>query len=206
MTGVQTCALPICDEIKIGSGLTGVLYVLDEPSIGLHQKDNDRLLQTLIGLKDLGNTVIVVEHDEEAMLKADFIIDIGPEAGVNGGKIIASGDINDIRESENSLTGKYLSKKLKINVPIKRRVVSNGGHLTVNGACGNNLKNIDVEFPLGTLTCVTGVSGGGKSTLVLETLWKGLSREINKSKNIPLKHQSIEGLHYIDKKIGRAHV
>ena len=184
---------------QIGSGLTGVLYVLDEPSIGLHQKDNDRLLQTLIGLKDLGNTVIVVEHDEEAMLKADFIIDIGPEAGVNGGKIIASGDINDIRESENSLTGKYLSKKLKINVPIKRRVVSNGGHLIVNGACGNNLKNIDVEFPLGTLTCVTGVSGGGKSTLVLETLWKGLSREINKSKNIPLKHQSIEGLHYIDK-------
>jgi len=184
---------------QIGSGLTGVLYVLDEPSIGLHQKDNDRLLQTLIGLKDLGNTVIVVEHDEEAMLKADFIIDIGPEAGVNGGKIIASGDINDIRESENSLTGKYLSKKLKINVPIKRRVVSNGGHLIVNGACGNNLKNIDVKFPLGTLTCVTGVSGGGKSTLVLETLWKGLSREINKSKNIPLKHQSIEGLHYIDK-------
>ena len=184
---------------QIGSGLTGVLYVLDEPSIGLHQKDNDRLLQTLIGLKDLGNTVIVVEHDEEAMFKADFIIDIGPGAGINGGEIIASGNINNIRETENSLTGKYLSKKLEINVPIKRRAIKNGGHLIVNGACGNNLKNINVKFPLSTLTCVTGVSGGGKSTLVLETLWKGLSRDINKSKNIPLKHQNIEGIHFIDK-------
>jgi len=184
---------------QIGSGLTGVLYVLDEPSIGLHQKDNERLLETLIGLKNLGNTVIVVEHDEDAIRKADFIIDIGPGAGVNGGKISAFGNLNNIIESEKSLTGKYLSGKLEIKVPLKRRLINKNKNIIVNGACGNNLKNINVKFPLGTFTCVTGVSGGGKSTLVLETLWKSLSRNINKSKVIPAEHKSIEGIEFIDK-------
>ena len=184
---------------QIGSGLTGVLYVLDEPSIGLHQKDNERLLETLIGLKNLGNTVIVVEHDEDAIRKADFIIDIGPGAGVNGGKISAFGNLNNIIESEKSLTGKYLSGKLEIKVPLKRRLINKNKNIIVNGACGNNLKNINVKFPLGTFTCVTGVSGGGKSTLVLETLWKSLSRNINKSKVIPAEHKSIRGVEFIDK-------
>ena len=184
---------------QIGSGLTGVLYVLDEPSIGLHQKDNERLLETLIGLKDLGNTVIVVEHDEEAIRKADFIIDIGPGAGVHGGNISAFGDISKIINSKNSLTGKYLSKKLEIKIPEKRRTIKKDKNITIYGAKGNNLKNIDVQFPLGTFTCVTGVSGGGKSTLVLETLWKGLSRTINKSKVIPADHKKIEGIEFIDK-------
>ena len=184
---------------QIGSGLTGVLYVLDEPSIGLHQKDNERLLETLIGLKNLGNTVIVVEHDEDAIRKADFIIDIGPGAGVNGGKISAFGNLKNIIDSEKSLTGKYLSGKLEIKVPLKRRLINKNKNIIVNGACGNNLKNINVKFPLGTFTCVTGVSGGGKSTLVLETLWKSLSRNINKSKVIPAEHKSIAGIEFIDK-------
>ena len=184
---------------QIGSGLTGVLYVLDEPSIGLHQKDNERLLETLIGLKNLGNTVIVVEHDEDAIRKADFIIDIGPGAGVNGGKISAFGNLKNIIDSEKSLTGKYLSGKLEIKVPLKRRLINTNKNIIVNGACGNNLKNINVKFPLGTFTCVTGVSGGGKSTLVLETLWKSLSRNINKSKVIPAEHKSIAGIEFIDK-------
>ena len=184
---------------QIGSGLTGVLYVLDEPSIGLHQKDNERLLETLIGLKNLGNTVIVVEHDEDAIRKADFIIDIGPGAGVNGGKISAFGNLKNIIDSEKSLTGKYLSGKLEIKVPLKRRLINTNKNIIVNGACGNNLKNINVKFPLGTFTCVTGVSGGGKSTLVLETLWKSLSRNINKSKVIPAEHKSIVGIEFIDK-------
>jgi len=184
---------------QIGSGLTGVLYVLDEPSIGLHQKDNERLLETLIGLKNLGNTVIVVEHDEDAIRKADFIIDIGPGAGVNGGKISAFGNLKNIIDSEKSLTGKYLSGKLEIKVPLKRRLTNKNKNIIVNGASGNNLKNINVKFPLGTFTCVTGVSGGGKSTLVLETLWKSLSRNINKSKVIPAEHKSIEGIEFIDK-------
>ena len=184
---------------QIGSGLTGVLYVLDEPSIGLHQKDNERLLETLIGLKNLGNTVIVVEHDEDAIRKADFIIDIGPGAGVNGGKISAFGNLKNIIDSEKSLTGKYLSGKLEIKVPLKRRLINTNKNIIVNGACGNNLKNINVKFPLGTFTCVTGVSGGGKSTLVLETLWKSLSRNINKSKVIPAEHKSILGIEFIDK-------
>ena len=184
---------------QIGSGLTGVLYVLDEPSIGLHQKDNERLLQTLEGLKNLGNTVIVVEHDEDAIRKADFIIDIGPGAGINGGKISAYGKLKDILDSENSLTGKYLSKKLEIRVPQKRRLRIKNKNIVVNGASGNNLKNINVEFPLGIFTCVTGVSGGGKSTLVLETLWKSLSRTINKSKILPAEHKIITGAEFIDK-------
>ena len=184
---------------QIGSGLTGVLYVLDEPSIGLHQKDNERLLKTLEGLKELGNTVIVVEHDEDAIRRADFIIDIGPGAGINGGNISAFGSLENILDSEDSLTGKYLSKKLEIKVPEKRRKRIRNKKIVVNGASGNNLKNINVEFPLGIFTCVTGVSGGGKSTLVLETLWKSLSRSINKSKVLPAEHNKILGTEFIDK-------
>ena len=184
---------------QIGSGLTGVLYVLDEPSIGLHQRDNNRLLKTLSGLKNLGNTVIVVEHDEEAIRAADYIIDIGPGAGVKGGDVTASGSVDDLISSNKSITGKYLSGEFKILIPSKRRLPVKDRFLLVKEAKGNNLKSINVAFPLGILTCVTGVSGGGKSTLVLETLWKALSRKLNDSKTIPLEHESIEGYQLIDK-------
>ena len=184
---------------QIGSGLTGVLYVLDEPSIGLHQRDNQRLLKTLSGLKDLGNTVIVVEHDEEAIRAADYIVDIGPGAGINGGKIVACGKIDEIENSDESLTGKYLSGKLAIDIPEKRRCPQKNKEIIIKEACGNNLKNINVKFPLSLFNCVTGVSGGGKSTLIIETLLKGLNKSLHNSKSIPAKHKSIDGVEFIDK-------
>ncbi len=184
---------------QIGSGLSGVLYVLDEPSIGLHQRDNERLLHTLQKLRDLGNTVIVVEHDEEAILIADHVIDIGPGAGINGGKIIAQGTPNEIKEKKGSLTGNYLAGIKKIDVPKKRRSVNPNKHIIIRGASGNNLQNIDVEFPLGILTCVTGVSGGGKSTLVIQTLQKSLSKILNGNSSIPAPYKSINGISQIDK-------
>ncbi len=184
---------------QIGSGLSGVLYVLDEPSIGLHQRDNERLLHTLQKLRDLGNTVIVVEHDEEAILIADHVIDIGPGAGINGGKIIAQGTPGEIKEKKGSLTGNYLAGIKKIDVPKKRRSVNPNKHIIIRGASGNNLQNIDVEFPLGILTCVTGVSGGGKSTLVIQTLQKSLSKILNGNSSIPAPYKSINGISQIDK-------
>ncbi len=184
---------------QIGSGLSGVLYVLDEPSIGLHQRDNERLLHTLQKLRDLGNTVIVVEHDEEAILIADHVIDIGPGAGINGGKIIAQGTPTEIKEKKDSITGNYLAGIKKIDVPKKRRSVNPNKHIIIRGASGNNLQNIDVEFPLGILTCVTGVSGGGKSTLVIQTLQKSLSKILNGNSSIPAPYKSINGISQIDK-------
>ncbi len=184
---------------QIGSGLSGVLYVLDEPSIGLHQRDNERLLHTLQKLRDLGNTVIVVEHDEEAILIADHVIDIGPGAGINGGKIIAQGTPAEIKGKKESITGNYLAGIKKIDVPKKRRSVNPNKHIIIRGASGNNLQNIDVEFPLGILTCVTGVSGGGKSTLVIQTLQKSLSKILNGNSSIPAPYKSINGISQIDK-------
>ena len=184
---------------QIGSGLSGVLYVLDEPSIGLHQRDNERLLHTLQKLRDLGNTVIVVEHDEEAILIADHVIDIGPGAGINGGEIIAQGTPKEIKEKKESITGNYLSGTKKIDVPKKRRKINPNKHIIIRGASGNNLQNIDVEFPLGILTCVTGVSGGGKSTLVIQTLQKSLSKILNGNSSIPAPYKSINGISQIDK-------
>ena len=185
---------------QIGSGLTGVLYVLDEPSIGLHQRDNEKLLKTLKNLRDQGNTIIVVEHDYEAMLEADHIVDIGPGAGVNGGLVIAEGNYDDISKSKMSITGKYLSGEKKINIPKSRRK-GNGLLLEVVEASGNNLKNITTSFPLGTFTCVTGVSGGGKSTLVIETMFKSVSSILNSSRKNPAKHNKINGIEYLDKVI-----
>ena len=185
---------------QIGSGLTGVLYVLDEPSIGLHQRDNEKLLKTLKNLRDQGNTIIVVEHDYEAMLEADHIVDIGPGAGVNGGLVIAEGNYDDISKSKMSITGKYLSGKKKIDIPKERRK-GNGLLLEVVEASGNNLKNITTSFPLGTFTCVTGVSGGGKSTLVIETMFKSVSSILNSSRKSPAKHNKINGIEYLDKVI-----
>ena len=185
---------------QIGSGLTGVLYVLDEPSIGLHQRDNERLLKTLKNLRDQGNTIIVVEHDFEAMMEADHIVDIGPGAGVNGGLVVAEGNSKDISKSPKSITGKYLSGEKKVDIP-KIRKKGNGLFLEIIEASGNNLKNISVSFPLGTFTCVTGVSGGGKSTLVIETLFKTVSSRINSSRKIPAKCKYINGIEYLDKVI-----
>ena len=185
---------------QIGSGLTGVLYVLDEPSIGLHQRDNEKLLKTLKNLRDQGNTIIVVEHDYEAMLEADHIVDIGPGAGVNGGLVIAEGNYDDISKSKMSITGKYLSGEKKIDIPKERRK-GNGLLLEVVEASGNNLKNITTSFPLGTFTCVTGVSGGGKSTLVIETMFKSVSSILNSSRKNPAKHNKINGIEYLDKVI-----
>lgn len=183
---------------QIGSSLVGVLYVLDEPSIGLHQRDNDRLLKTLRNLTDLGNTLIVVEHDEDTMFVADHIVDIGPGAGLHGGEIVAQGTIEDIKKCDASITGQYLSGKKEISVPKKRRK-PNGKWIEVKGASENNLKNIDVKFPLGVFTSVTGVSGSGKSTLVNEILYKRIAQELHRSKDKPGKHKSVEGLEHIDK-------
>ena len=185
---------------QIGSGLTGVLYVLDEPSIGLHQRDNDRLLLTLKNLRDQGNTVIVVEHDVEAIREADYVFDIGPGAGVHGGQIVSQGLPIEIEKDQNSLTGKYLSGKLAIPVPIERRS-GNGKKISVVKATGNNLKKITAEFPLGKFVCVTGVSGGGKSTLTIETLFKTASMRLNGAKQTPAPCETIKGLEYLDKVI-----
>lgn len=186
---------------QIGSGLTGVLYVLDEPSIGLHQRDNARLLDTLRHLRDLGNTVIVVEHDEDAILTADYVVDIGPAAGVHGGKVIAQGSPQDIMANTNSLTGKYLSGAMEVAVPAERRKISKTKRLRVVGARGNNLKNVSADIPLGTFTAVTGVSGGGKSTFLIETLFKAASRRIMGSREHPAEYDRIEGLEFLDKVI-----
>jgi len=185
---------------QIGSGLTGVLYVLDEPSIGLHQRDNDRLLLTLKNLRDQGNTVIVVEHDEEAIREADYVFDIGPGAGVHGGQIVSCGLPLEIEKDQNSLTGKYLSGKLEIPVPKTRRS-GNGKSIFVVKATGNNLKKINAEFPLGRFVCVTGVSGGGKSTLTIETLFKTASLQLNGAKQTPAPCETIKGLEFLDKVI-----
>lgn len=185
---------------QIGSGLTGVLYILDEPSIGLHQRDNDKLLATLRKLRDLGNSVIVVEHDEDTMYAADQIIDIGPGAGVHGGNVIAQGTAEEIKQIPESITGQYLSGRRKIEVPKKRRK-SNGRSIEVIGATEHNLKNVNVKFPLGVFTCVTGVSGSGKSTLVNEVLYKSIAKEINGSNERPGKCKQIKGLENIDKVI-----
>ena len=186
---------------QIGSGLTGVLYVLDEPSIGLHQRDNDRLLDTLKHLRDLGNTVIVVEHDEDAIRTADHLIDMGPKAGVHGGDIIAQGTPEEVMKHPDSITGQYLSGVRCVPIPKKRREAYMGRYLTINNAYSNNLKNITVDIPLGILTCVTGVSGSGKSTLVLETLFKVLAKSLNKAKTFPGLHDSIKGVQHLDKVI-----
>ncbi|MBN9046375.1 MAG: excinuclease ABC subunit UvrA [Rhizobiales bacterium] len=186
---------------QIGSGLTGVLYVLDEPSIGLHQRDNARLLDTLRHLRDLGNTVIVVEHDEDAIMTADHVVDIGPAAGVHGGRVIAEGTPKDIMANPNSLTGKYLSGVQEVAVPAERRKISKSKRLRVVGARGNNLKNVSADIPLGTFTAVTGVSGGGKSTFLIETLFKAASRRIMGSREHPAEHDRIEGLEFLDKVI-----
>ncbi|HEY3373835.1 MAG TPA: excinuclease ABC subunit UvrA [Candidatus Aquicultor sp.] len=185
---------------QIGSGLVGVLYVLDEPSIGLHQRDNRRLIQTLKRLRDLGNTLIVVEHDEETMLEADHIVDIGPHAGEHGGKIIATGTIKDIMRNKHSITGQFLSGKRKIEVPRERRT-PNGKWLTIKGATEHNLKGIDAEIPIGLFVGITGVSGSGKSTLVTDILSKALNRKFYRSRELPGRHKGIEGLEYLDKAI-----
>ena len=186
---------------QIGSGLTGVLYVLDEPSIGLHQKDNVKLIDALKRLRNLGNTVIVVEHDTETMENADHIIDLGPKAGNDGGEVVAQGSFKDISHNQNSITGKYLSKKLKIKVPTKRRLAKNGRFLEITGASGNNLNNVNLKIPLGSLTCVTGVSGSGKSTLILQTLYNALNLTLNnnKSRKIPKPFKGFKGTELVDK-------
>ncbi len=186
---------------QIGSGLTGVLYVLDEPSIGLHQRDNQRLLDTLRRLRDLGNSVIVVEHDEEAILSADHVIDIGPGAGVHGGRIIAEGTPKKIIAAKDSLTGDYLAGRRTVPIPSERRKIDPKRMVEIKGASANNLQKINVQFPLGVMNCVTGVSGGGKSTLTIETLYKAAARRIMKSKTVPGKHDSITGLEHLDKVI-----
>ena len=184
---------------QIGSGLVGVCYILDEPSIGLHQRDNDKLLGTLKHLRDLGNSVIVVEHDEDTMFEADHIVDIGPGAGSHGGEVVAQGDVKAIMKCKKSITGQYLSKKIVIPVPKERRKPT--GTLRVCGAAENNLKNIDVDFPIGVMTCVTGVSGSGKSSLVNEILYKALAKKLNRAHTIPGKHKSISGIENLDKVI-----
>lgn len=182
---------------QIGSGLVGVAYILDEPSIGLHQRDNDKLLKTLLHLRDLGNSVIVVEHDEDTMMAADYIVDIGPGAGEHGGNVVAVGNAKQIMKNKDSVTGAYLSGRIKIPVPSERRQPT--GYLTVKGARENNLKNIDVTFPLGVMTCVTGVSGSGKSSLVNEILYKALAKKLNRARTIPGKHKEIIGTEQLDK-------
>ena len=182
---------------QIGSGLVGVAYILDEPSIGLHQRDNDKLLKTLLHLRDLGNSVLVVEHDEDTMMAADYIVDIGPGAGEHGGQVVACGTAKQIMKCKDSITGAYLSGRIKIPVPEERRKPT--GYLTVRGAQENNLKNIDVKIPLGIMTCVTGVSGSGKSSLVNEIVYKSLAKKLNRARTIPGKHKKIEGVEQLDK-------
>jgi excinuclease ABC subunit A len=186
---------------QIGSGLTGVLYVLDEPSIGLHQRDNERLLETLRRLRDLGNTVVVVEHDEDAILHADHVVDVGPGAGVHGGRIVAQGTPADVMANRDSLTGKYLTGELAVALPPQRRRKQKGKVLKLTGARGNNLKDVSVEIPLGLFTCVTGVSGGGKSTLLIDTLYKAVARRLNGALEHPAPYDRLEGLELIDKVI-----
>ncbi|MDD3137489.1 MAG: excinuclease ABC subunit UvrA, partial [Lachnospiraceae bacterium] len=184
---------------QIGSGLVGVVYILDEPSIGLHQRDNDKLLKTLKHLRDLGNSLLVVEHDEDTMMEADYIVDIGPGAGEHGGEVIALGTAAEIMKNKNSITGAYLSGRISIPVPEKREKPN--GYLKIVGASENNLKNIDVELPLGIMTCITGVSGSGKSSLINEILYKKLAKELNRARTIPGKHKRIEGIEQLDKVI-----
>ena len=185
---------------QIGSGLTGVMYVLDEPSIGLHQRDNDKLLATLTRLRDIGNTVIVVEHDEDAMRAADFLVDMGPGAGSNGGNVVAAGTVAEVLKNKNSLTAQYLTGEKYIAVPSIRRK-GNGKFLELTGARTNNLKNVNLKIPLGTFTCVTGISGGGKSSLILETLCKAIDKELNGSRIPTGKYDKLIGLENIDKVI-----
>ena len=185
---------------QIGSGLTGVLYVLDEPSIGLHQKDNVKLINALKRLRDLGNTVIVVEHDTETMESADHIIDMGPEAGINGGQVTAQGTYEEIKKNKNSITGQYLSNKKKIEIPTTRRLAKNGRFVEISGASGNNLNNVNLKIPTGSFTCVTGVSGSGKSTLILQTLYHALNLTLNnKARKVPKEFKSYKGVELIDK-------
>ncbi|MGP1953543.1 MAG: excinuclease ABC subunit UvrA, partial [Arsenophonus sp. NC-QC1-MAG3] len=180
----------------------GVMYILDEPSVGLHQRDNDRLLQTLLHLRNLGNTVIVVEHDEDAIRAADHIIDIGPGAGIHGGHIVAQGNLNNIISNPDSLTGKYLSGERKITIPLKRVAINTEKILKLIGAQGNNLKNITLELPVGLFTCITGVSGSGKSTLINDTLFPIAQQQLYKATNSPpAPYTDIEGLQYFDKVI-----
>jgi excinuclease ABC subunit A len=186
---------------QIGSGLTGVLYVLDEPSIGLHQRDNERLLGTLKRLRDLGNTVIVVEHDEDAIMQADYVVDVGPGAGIHGGEIVAKGTPEQVMNDPASLTGKYLTGKMAVKTPAKRRKPEKARMLRLVGARGNNLKDVTAEIPLGTFTCITGVSGGGKSTLVIDTLYKAVARKLNGAMDHPAPHDRLEGLEHLDKVI-----
>jgi excinuclease ABC subunit A len=185
---------------QIGSGLMGVLYILDEPSIGLHQRDNEKLLKTLKKLKELGNTLIVVEHDEDTMYAADYIIDMGPGAGVHGGNVVATGTVEDIKNSDESLTGQYLSGKMKIDVPT-HRLKSDGKYIEIVGARENNLKNISVKIPLGVFTCITGVSGSGKSSLINEILYKKLASDLNRARTKPGDHDTINGISHLDKVI-----
>ncbi len=186
---------------QIGSALTGVLYVLDEPSIGLHQRDNDKLIATLKRLRDLGNTLVVVEHDEDTMRQADYIVDIGPGAGVHGGEVVAEGSVEDICKAPRSITGAYLSGRKRIEVPATRRK-GNGKKLRIVGAVENNLKNVNVDIPLGKMICVTGVSGSGKSSLINEIFYKALAMELNGAKRRPGKYKEIKGLENVDKVIG----
>ena len=184
---------------QIGSGLTGVLYVLDEPSIGLHQRDNARLLKTLVNLRDQGNSVIVVEHDEEAIMTADHVVDMGPRAGRHGGRLIAQGTPDDIMKEPESITGKYLSGEMEVPLPKERRRIQESRQIHIIGARHNNLKRVNVNIPLGTFTCVTGVSGGGKSSLIIETLYKAIAKKLNNNRNHPGPHDRIEGIEWLDK-------
>ncbi|HVW92224.1 MAG TPA: excinuclease ABC subunit UvrA, partial [Devosia sp.] len=186
---------------QIGSGLTGVLYVLDEPSIGLHQRDNARLIETLKRLRDLGNTVIVVEHDEDAILTADHVVDIGPGAGVHGGYVVAEGTPQDILDNPDSITGAYLSGRMEIALPAERRKPNKARKLHLDGATGNNLKNVSVDVPLGLFVAITGVSGGGKSTLMIDTLYQAIARRLNGARVHPAPHEHLTGLELLDKVI-----